>query len=246
MPTPLAATTGYVVGVDLGQAQDFTAIAILERRIEPVATHPARLEARYDLRHLERPALGTRYPAIVAHVLGLLSRPPLHRGVPLVVDKTGVGAAVVDMFTDAGVKPRAVTITGGDEPNTEDRYNLKVPKRDLAGVLVALFQTGRLRIAESLELAPALTTELVNFKVKVNLATGHDSYEAWRESVHDDLVLAVALACWHAEAFPPHFGPAAVAGPPSPFVRNLEEMRRRTAGIAPARPGGRQWWERRR
>jgi hypothetical protein len=39
----------------------------------------------------------------------------------------------------------------------------------------------------------------VNFKVKVNLATGHDSYEAWRESVHDDLVLAVALACWHGE-----------------------------------------------
>jgi hypothetical protein len=33
---------------------------------------------------------------------------------------------------------------------------------------------------------------------KVNLATGHDSYEAWREEAHDDLVLAVSLACWYA------------------------------------------------
>jgi hypothetical protein len=27
----------------------------------------------------------------------------------------------------------------------------------------------------------------------------HDSYNAWRESIHDDLVLAVALAAWYAE-----------------------------------------------
>ena len=27
----------------------------------------------------------------------------------------------------------------------------------------------------------------------------HDTYGAWREGVHDDLVLATALACWYAE-----------------------------------------------
>jgi hypothetical protein len=37
---------------------------------------------------------------------------------------------------------------------------------------------------------------------KVNIKTGHDSYESWRESVQDDLVLAVALGCWHAENRP--------------------------------------------
>jgi hypothetical protein len=92
-----------------------------------------------------------------------------------------------------------VTITGGDTASTEDPWHLRVPKRDLVGTLVALLQTGRLRVAEGLELAPALVNELVNFKMKINLDTGHDSYEAWRESVHDDLVLAVALACWCGE-----------------------------------------------
>jgi hypothetical protein len=38
-------------------------------------------------------------------------------------------------------------------------------------------------------------------EVKINIATGHDSYEAWREGDHDDLVLAVALACWTGERY---------------------------------------------
>jgi hypothetical protein len=37
---------------------------------------------------------------------------------------------------------------------------------------------------------------------KVNIATGLDSYEAWREEDHDDLVLAVAMACWCGERYP--------------------------------------------
>jgi len=50
-----------------------------------------------------------------------------------------------------------------------------------------------------MRLVPELVKELENFKVKVNIQTAHDSYEAWRESDHDDLVLALALACWWAE-----------------------------------------------
>jgi hypothetical protein len=39
----------------------------------------------------------------------------------------------------------------------------------------------------------------LNFKLKINITTGHDSYEAWREGEHDDLVLAAALAVWAAD-----------------------------------------------
>jgi hypothetical protein len=60
-------------------------------------------------------------------------------------------------------------------------------------------QSGRLKITESLELAPTLKKELLNFRVKVDPKTAHDSYEHWREGDHDDLVLATALACWYRE-----------------------------------------------
>jgi hypothetical protein len=159
------------------------------------------VEHALHLRYLERIALGTRYPAIVGHVLGLLDRSPLSRETPLVVDRTGVGSAVVDLFTAAGVRPYALTITGGDQVIREP-YHIKVPRRELVGQLVALYHGGRLKVAGSLPLVPALVDELLNFRIKVNLKTGHDSYEAWRESVHDDLVLTVALACWHAENTP--------------------------------------------
>ena len=185
----------FILGVDLGQAVDYTAISIVEQ-----ITSPDRGSNGYLLRFLERPPLGTTYPAIVRRVLSLLDRAPLSRQeTPLVVDRTGVGGAVVDMFTASGVRPRAITIHGGDGVTDTDPYNLRVPKRDLAGTLVALFQTARLQVAAGLELAPVLATELLNFKVKVNVASGHDSYEAWRENVHDDLVLSVAMACWFGE-----------------------------------------------
>ena len=41
-----------------------------------------------------------------------------------------------------------------------------------------------------------LREELLNFRRKIDLRTAHDSYEHWRESDHDDLVLATALAAW--------------------------------------------------
>jgi hypothetical protein len=53
-----------------------------------------------------------------------------------------------------------------------------------------------LKGAEGLQLWPALKEELINFRRKINMKTTFDPKEHWRESDHDDLVLAAALACW--------------------------------------------------
>ena len=47
--------------------------------------------------------------------------------------------------------------------------------------------------------AATLVQELLNFRVTIDPRTAHDSYAAWREGMHDDLVLAVAMACWWGE-----------------------------------------------
>lgn len=46
---------------------------------------------------------------------------------------------------------------------------------------------------------------------KIPMHVVHDSYEAWRERGHDDLVLALALACWRAEQ--PRYSLRVVARP---------------------------------
>ena len=55
-----------------------------------------------------------------------------------------------------------------------------------------------MKVAKGLELWSALREELLNFRRKQNARTAHISYAHWRESDHDDLVLAAALACWKA------------------------------------------------
>jgi hypothetical protein len=173
----------FFVGLDLGQSQDYTAVSVIESK-----------EGTYQIRHLQRFRLGTSYPDVVVHVQRMMEQLPEAR---LVVDNTGVGRPVVDLFRIAGLPLVPVTITGGNAVNHEKGVWF-VPKRDLVGALSVAFQTGTLKIAESLPDAKTLVDELLNFKVKINVKTAHDSYEAWREGVHDDLVLAVAMGLWWA------------------------------------------------
>src|SRR5262249_46163304 len=136
----------FFVGVDLGQSRDFTAIAVVERG-EHVTDAAAPLRRRpyiltgapsaataaapvklYDVRHCGRPRLGTPYPDVVRRVCDLLGR--LGTGATLVVDATGVGRPVVDLFEAAHVYPIAVTLTGG-AGFAESGRSCRVPKRDL-------------------------------------------------------------------------------------------------------------------
>ena len=183
----------YYVGVDLGQAKDFTAVTTTALTTDAAGTR------LHDLVHLHRFPLGTPYPQIVADVRDLVETPQLRGRAELVVDATGAGRPVVDMMREAGLWPlTAVTITSGHSVTREDGYT-GVPKRDLVSTLQVLLQDDRLRFAEGLPGLDLLKGELLNFKAKIKLATGHDSYEAWREKDHDDLVLALALACWMGE-----------------------------------------------
>ena len=186
-----------ILSVDLGQASDYTAISVIK----------AHVSGLLEVVHLERYPLGMSYPDQVEKIIQLFEKlkssdpQPSHPGGTsiqdkqnkLVVDKTGVGRAVVDLLHD--LRPIAITITGGNEV-TKEGLNWNVPKRDLIHNLVVLFQAGKIKIARSLPVADVLIKELLNFKLKVNISTGHDSYEAWREGIHDDLVLSVAMGAF--------------------------------------------------
>jgi hypothetical protein len=65
-------------------------------------------------------------------------------------------------------------------------------------VLQVLLGNRRLHVAPTLPEAKVLLRELGTFTVKVTDSL-NETFESWRERDHDDLVLAVALACWAAE-----------------------------------------------
>jgi hypothetical protein len=213
----------HVVSLDLGQAQDYTALAVLRR---PVVLPGAPLSASrptYAVPHLQRFQLGTPYPQIVKAVVELLTSPPLRapaaHGGPapfLVVDQTGVGRPVVNLFEDAlrnrvTCRMCAVTITAGHAATPNHAGGVCVPKKQLVGALQVLLQTRRLHVARELPDAAVLVKEMEAFRVKLT-AAANETFEAWRERDHDDLVLAVALAAWVGEkGIPPQVNLAKVA-----------------------------------
>jgi hypothetical protein len=194
----------WILAADLGQSVDPTAICALHHRVTPLddwtpnriaKTWRQNRDERFEVRHLERLPLGMHYPTQVQHVGNLLSRPPLNKAT-LVIDETGVGRAVGDIFDTAGLRANRVTITSGLEATQHGSRSWHVAKGILISGLEARMHTGELKIAPGLRDAEALRDELKDFQRKVSDA-GRATYAA-RTGAHDDLVLAIAIAIWWA------------------------------------------------
>lgn len=176
----------FIAVLALGQAQDYTALAISE------VVGETKDNRQYHITGLQRFSLGTSYASIVEKVAELMNTEPLHENTDLVADATVVGGPVVDLLEEKGLYPIAVTITGSDTVIGNDRDGYHVPKLELVSNLQILLQLGRLKIAQELPDAKTVAEELPGFGSEI-------ATKAWREGVHGDLVLAVALACWHGQ-----------------------------------------------
>ncbi len=185
----------FYVGMDLGQRHDPTAIAIVER-LELAQAWQATAFHSLRVRHLERVALGTPYPGVVARVREIVRK---IGACVLVVDGTGVGAPVVDMLRAAGLgcEITAVTITGGEQQRNKGASAWSVPKRDLLALLQVLLERNELRLAKGLRELGPLVRELTDVR-STTRANGRVRLGADGCGEHDDLVIALALACWRA------------------------------------------------
>ena len=209
----------YFVGLDLGQSNDYSACAILEQELKlpqympmqtsrsiikgpfihpPEPITPSVIDNTYLLRYLKRFKLGTPYPYIVQHVFELMQEPELVRYGRLIVDKTGVGAPVVDMLKAKKLRPIAIVITGGYHVTTRPGTNeYHVPKADIVSAFAILYHSKRLRMSGKLEEIETLHKEVMNFGYKIH-EHGYVSYGAEGAGENDDLVLSVALPAWYA------------------------------------------------
>jgi hypothetical protein len=238
----------FYVGVDLGQARDYTAVAVLEEQlwcapnktdywglyrilipdrielsgaagwISPTELRPKdahnlmwvahnypKLRGPHNpplhIRHLERFELGTPFPEMVSSIKRLLLRDPVRRYLDktvLLVDRTGLGAPVIDALWQERLRPIGIHFKGLGDVTVRPDNGFNVPVSDLVGSAQVLAQARppRLKAAARMTLWPTLMRELSNFRVKTNKKTGHETYEHWREGDHDDLVYAVAMATW--------------------------------------------------
>lgn len=193
---------GPVIGVDLGQKRDPTAVCVSELDLRDAA---GRREVHFLVRYLQRLPLGTPYPEVARKVARLARSVASRVGRPpsLYLDATGVGQPVLDAVreelaagtgwesTGRGCPIFAVYLLHGDERREEEGV-VKLGKAWLVNRLQALLQVRRVHLPNTPE-ARALRDELLDYEIRVD-DNAVDRYGAFRTGAHDDLVTALGLA----------------------------------------------------
>jgi hypothetical protein len=226
----------HVLGLDLGQAADSSALCALSQTAEP-APGGGRPALHYAAVGQRRWDLGTSYVAVVADVNRLLQDVPALRGAPLVVDAGGCGRPVVDLIKAQRLPCRLVpaVITAGLAESRDEAGYWHVAKAVLISGTQVVLQQRRLKLPRGLPETDALVRELENYRVKITPAAN----ETWsaRSGEHDDRVLALALAVWWGERSPP---PASLGKQPREGQSVGEQLRARGAFLTGEGPA---WWQ---
>jgi hypothetical protein len=182
-----------LIGVDIGQKRDPTAICVAEADHREGGRWK---EYHFLIRHLERLPLGTLYPAVAQRVGHIAAQAKSRTGhAPrLFVDATGVGQPVVDLLKTQARSSRVIAVyfTHGDRRSDQIGNEVKLGKAYLVSRLQSLLQTGRLHLPRTSE-ATALAQELLDYEIRVD-QDANDRYGAFRVGTHDDLVTALGLA----------------------------------------------------
>lgn len=205
-----------VIGLDVGQKSDPTAVCVAEQDARPTGrtTHSQRwhaedttgncgpectpeMAAHYVVPYLSRLPIGTSYPDVAKRLVEIVAGVQA-RGVDRVelrIDATGVGAPVVDIMRQAllfrSVQIVAVTFTHGDR-FVRDGNAATLGKAFLVSRLQALLQTDRVHLPKTDE-ARALAEELKVYEIRID-QDANDKYGAFKVGKHDDLVTALGLA----------------------------------------------------
>lgn len=198
----------YFFGYDVGQVQDYSAWSLIRRRdmwqerkglpgTRAWEEEPILNVHRYDVEDMGRFELGTSYPEQKERVKAMLSHPTLQGRTVFVMDATGVGRPLVQDFIEEGLPPIPVVITGGQSVSLGKDGFYRVPKRDLVVQTQIVLESRRIKFA-NIPARKIMREELENFRLRMTKANS-ETYEAWRDSVHDDMVLSLLLPIWYAE-----------------------------------------------
>ena len=164
-------TGRYVIGVDLARKNDWTVAVVLEEKTKHVVA--------FERFH------GVPWNTMCDRIATLAGK---YRNALVVPDATGVGDMPVEALHDRHLRLEPVVITGG-----RNLTDAGVPKTMLIQSLMVAAENRAFTFPASLEI---LTNELSNFEYDTT-ASGSLVYSA-PEGMHDDAVMALALALWGA------------------------------------------------
>ncbi len=197
------------MGIDLGQANDSTAIMVVRKIRRPIAVVDGDAStlspdlrqklgpAKFFVEYAKRLPLGMGYVEQAQFVKALWMEPK-YRRCEIVGDRTGVGRAALDIFTAMFNMPvTRVSITSGRVEGKDKDGSLTVPKVELLSALFAVFQKKALNISPTLADFKEIMLQMQNLHAQLTPG-GSVTYNA-AGSFHDDFCIAAALALYRLE-----------------------------------------------
>lgn len=208
----------YVVSIDIAKRRDFTAIQIYRDTPELIrgdkAAHAPDRQFHYQDLVYQFKGQDMRYQDLAMHVVRLLSDKKVNNNNDLIVDGTGVGVAVVDIFRERGLNPIPIVATSGGtaRPVYADIGNIFGTGEQLKGMQtvsewhvpkVEMVQAGQVameqrlvRIAPNVNHLDDFREQLQGFKGRFNEKTNYTRYDAEDDDVHDDFITCYLMAMW--------------------------------------------------
>lgn len=209
-----------VVGVDLAQSMDRTAIALIEHLVIPTGEFRVDDSGHCDVadeywreefivRELDRLERGLPYGAIVAEIEHRMQL--VDKDADLVIDDTGVGRPVGDLFeAQTNLRPIRVTATSGNDVYRDNETTYTVPKKTLIASLDGILHNAPsvlgganqkharavIMFRHGLSTEQVVRDELASMRRKLS-QSGRATFDA-ASGKHDDTISAVCLACWWA------------------------------------------------
>ena len=190
----------YIISLDPAQLHDYSALAVLECSLDNNNNNIYRLVSLNRKQRLP-------YTDIVAWSKKVFENPKFQQGFQqditsppvFILDVCGVGRAIADMLTAAGVKSIGIQLTGG-ETATRDGDTWRVSKSFVVGKFLGAWDEGRVLMPSKASFLNLFRTELLAFRGEMS-SQGRARFEA-AQGEHDDLIMAVAQAVWWAESRP--------------------------------------------
>lgn len=197
----------WVVGVDLANSVDRTAITVVEVHRGWAVTVEIAMwqnpnekfekhreeDLHYVVRNMIRPRQGVGYPEIIRQVQSVIQElPKLPDRTVLAVDETGLGAPVVASMRQSGLRPLGITITGGNAATLTGSRSWSVPKSLLVSELRLAMHQKRLKIAQGFAEREQLANEMAAFTARLT-ASGRATFEAAGDEF-DDSVMSLSYS----------------------------------------------------
>lgn len=194
----------YLIGADLGQSNDFSAVCVLKDEALPiidgdkVIVGPRNRTVVFADRFR-----GVSYIDVVDYLIRLKNADPFKGKTDLAIDGTSIGRVCSDILHEQNITHWAVTMTGGQDWSKKNARYVNCGKTFLVENLAVLFASGDLKFAPDLPLRPDIEADLASFTTMTTAAGNQIITQSRSVGGHGDLGIALMVSAFASQYLKP-------------------------------------------